>query len=82
MVLNISPRILIEKISKLIGNPLNKKALGLDSVLNKVFKVVTLIIIKDLAKTASYYLTSEIILKRLKKFIIIVLRKKFFFTFS
>jgi len=47
-----------------------------DGILNKVFKVVILVIVKDLAKITSYYFTSEIILKSLKKFIIVVLRKE------
>ena len=38
--------------------------------------MVALVIVKDLVKVASYYLTSRIILKHFKKFIIIVLRKK------
>jgi len=38
--------------------------------------MVALVIIKDLAEIASYYFTSEIILKCPKKFIIIVLHKK------
>jgi len=38
--------------------------------------VVALVIIKDLAEVASRYFTSKIILKRLKEFITIVLRKE------
>jgi len=38
--------------------------------------VVILVIVKDLAKTASYCFVSGIILKSLKKFIIIVLCKE------
>jgi len=75
-VLNISPIILIEEISKLIRSLLNRKALGLDSILNEVLKVVALVIIKDLAEVASYYFTSGIILESLKESITIVLRKK------
>jgi len=75
-MLNISPTILTEEISKLIISFLNKKALGLDSILNEVLKVVALIIIKDLAEAASYYFTSGIILKSLKESITIVLYKK------
>jgi len=41
--------------------------------------VVILVIIKNPAKTASYYFASGIILKRLKKILIIVLRKKWNF---
>jgi len=76
MAFNISPSILIEEISKLIRSFLNGKALRLDSILNKVFKVVILVIVKDLAKAASRCLASGIILKRLKKSIIVVLRKE------
>jgi len=52
--LNISFIILIKKINKLIKSLLNGKALGLDGISNKGFKVIALIIIKDLAKMASY----------------------------
>jgi len=75
-VFNISPIILIVKINKLIRSLLNGKVLGLNSILNKVFKVVVLVIIKDLAKVISYYFASGIILKRLKEFIIMVLYKE------
>jgi len=75
-VLNISPTILTEEISKLIRSLLNRKALGLDSIPNKVLKVVTLIIIKDLVEVASYYFTSKIILESLKESITIVLYKE------
>jgi len=75
-VLNISPIILIEEISKLIRSFLNRKALGLDSILNKVLKVAALAIIKDLAEVASYYFTSGIILESLKESITIVLYKE------
>jgi len=50
--------------------------LGLDGILNKVFKIAILIIIKDLAEIASYYFANKIILKSLKKSIIVVLRKE------
>jgi len=75
-VLNISPTILIKEIGKLIRSFLNRKALGLDSILNKVLKVVALVIIKDLIEVASYYFASGIILKSLKKSITMVLRKE------
>jgi len=75
-VLNISPTISTEEIGKLIRSLLNRKALGLDGILNKVLKVVALVIIKDLAEVASYYFTSEIILESLKESITIVLRKE------
>jgi len=75
-VLNISLGILTEEVSKLIRSLLNKKALGLDGILNKFFKVVALVIIKDLAKIANCCFASGIILKRLKEFIIVVLRKE------
>jgi len=38
--------------------------------------VAALVIIKDLAEVASYYFTSRIILKSLKKFITVVLYKE------
>ena len=38
--------------------------------------MVVLVIVKDLVKIISYYFASGIILKRLKKFIIVVLYKK------
>jgi len=75
-VLDISLIILIKEISKLIRSLLNVKALGPNSILNKVFKVAVLVIVKDLAKITSYYFASGIILKSLNKFINIVLHKK------
>jgi len=75
-MLNISPTILTKEISKLIRSLLNRKALGLNSILNKVLKVVALVIIKDLAEAASYYFASGIILKSLKESITVVLRKE------
>jgi len=75
-VLNISPTILTKEISKLIRSLLNRKALRLNSIPNKVLKVVALVIIKDLAEAASYYFTSRIILKSLKESITIVLYKE------
>jgi len=75
-ILNISPTILIEEISKLIRSLLNRKALGLDGIPNKVLKVAALVIVKDLAEAASYYFASKIILKSLKEFITIVLCKE------
>ena len=74
--LNISPIILIEKISKLIRSFLNSKALGLNSILNKIFKMVVLIIVKDLIKIINNYFINKIILKSFKEFIIVVLYKK------
>jgi len=75
-VLNISPTILIEEISKFIRSLLNKKALGLDSIPNKVLKVAALVIIKDLAEAASHYFASGIILESLKESITVVLYKE------
>jgi len=75
-ILNISPTILTEEISKLIRSLLNRKALGLDSILNKVLKVAALVIIKNLAKAASYCFASGIILKSLKESITVVLYKE------
>ena len=75
-MLNISPTILIEEISKLIKSLLNGKALGLDGILNKVLKVVALVIKKDLVKAASYYFTNRIALESLKESITAVLYKK------
>jgi len=75
-VFNISSIISIEKINKLIKSLLNGKALKLDSIPNKVLKVVILVIVKDLIKTTSYYFASGIIPKSLKKFITIMLYKK------
>jgi len=73
---NISPIILIEEINKLIRSFLNNKVLRLDSILNKIFKIAVLVIIKDLVKVTSCYFTNGIILKSLKKFIIAVLYKE------
>jgi len=76
--LNISFIISAKKINKLIKSLLNKKALGLDSIPNKILKVVILIIVlvKDLAKIVNNYFTNKIIPKSLKKSIIIVLYKE------
>jgi len=73
---NISLIISKEEISKLIRSLLNSKALRPDSILNEVFKVVALIIIKDLVEIASYCFANGTILKSLKEFITVVLRKK------
>ena len=73
---NISLITLIKKIIKLIRSLLNGKVLKLNGILNKGFKMVVLVIIKDLAKIASYYFANKIILKSLKKSIIVVLRKE------
>ena len=75
-IFNISPIILIKEINKLIKSLPNKKALKLNNMLNKVFKVVALVIKKDLVKIASYYFVNKIILRNLKKSIIIILYKK------
>ena len=75
-VFNISPIILKNKINKLIKSLLNKKALKLNSILNKIFKIIALVIAEDLAKATNYYFTNKIILKSLKKSITIVLYKK------
>jgi len=75
-IFNISPIILKEEINKLIRSFLNNKVLKLNSILNKGFKIIILVIIKDLAKIISYYFINRIILKSFKKSIIIVLYKK------
>ena len=75
-VLNISPIILVEKISKLIKSLFNRKALKLYSILNKILKIIILIIVKNLIEVVNYYFISRIILKSLKEFIIIVLHKE------
>jgi len=75
-VLNISPTISTEEISKLIRSLLNRKALGLDSIPNKVLKVAALVIVKDLTEAASYCFASGIILKSLKESITVVLHKE------
>jgi len=74
--LNISPIILIEEINKLIRSLLNGKILKLNSILNKGFKVVILVIAKDLVKVTSHYFVNKIIPKSLKELIIVVLYKE------
>jgi len=73
---NISSIILIEEISKLIRSFFNGKVLRLNGILNKVFKIVVLVIIKDLAEVVSHCFANRIILKSFKEFIIVVLHKK------
>ena len=67
---------MIEEINKLIISLLNRKTLRSNSILNKFFKVVALVILKNLAEIASYCFTSGIIPKSLKKFITVVLCKE------
>jgi len=75
-VLNISPTISTEEISKFIRSLLNGKILGPDSIPNEVLKVVALVIVKDLVEIASYCFASKIILESLKEFITVVLHKE------
>ena len=72
-VFNISLIILIKKIKRLIKGLLNRKSLGPNNIPNEVFKVIALVIIKDLAKAANYCFINRIILKSLKESITIVL---------
>ena len=74
--LNISPIILKKEINRLIKSLLNGKALRPNNIPNKVFKVIALVITKDLIKAVSYCFINKIILKSLKEFIMVVLRKK------
>ena len=74
--MDISPIVLKEKINRLIKGLLNRKALGPDSILNKVFKVIALVIAKDLAKTVSYCFINGIIPESLKKSIMVILHKE------
>jgi len=55
---------------------LNGKALGPNSIPNEVFKVIALVMAKDLVKAASYCFTNGIILESLKESITVVLRKE------
>jgi len=73
---NISFIITTEEINKLIRSLLNNKALRLDGILNKGFKIVILVIVKDLAEIVSHCFINGIIPKSLKEFIIVVLRKE------
>jgi len=57
-----------KEINKLIRRFLNNKVLKLNSILNKVFKVVILVIIKDLTKIVSDCFVNRIILKKFKNF--------------
>jgi len=75
-VLNTSPTILIEEISKLIRSLLNGKALGPDGILNEVLKMVALVIIKNLVEVASHCFTNGTIPESLKESITVVLRKE------
>ena len=62
--------------NKLIKSLSNGKALSPNNIPNKVFKIIALIIAKDLAKVVSYCFINKTILKGLKEFIIMVLRKE------
>ncbi len=75
-VFNISPIILIKEINRLIKSLLNGKALRLNNILNKVFKVIVLVITKDLVKVASYCFINGIIPESLKESITVVLCKE------
>ena len=74
-VFNISLIILKEEINRLIKGLLNKKALRPNNILNKVLKIIALVIAKDLAKAASYYFTNKTIPESLKESIIVILHK-------
>ena len=52
---------------------LNRKALGPDGIPNKGFKVIALVIKKDLAEIASYCFANKIAPKSLKEFITTIL---------
>ena len=75
-VFNISLIILIKEINKLIESLPNGKALGPNNIPNEVFKMVALVIKKDLVKAANYCFANGIVPKNLKKSIIIILYKK------
>ena len=49
-IFNISPIISIKEINRLIKSLLNGKSLRPNNIPNKVFKVIVLVIIKDLAE--------------------------------
>ena len=65
-VFNISLIILIKKNNRLIKSLPNRKALRPNNIPNEVFKIVVLIITKDLAKAANYCFINKTILKSLK----------------
>jgi len=75
-VLNISPTISTEEISKLIRSLPNGKAPGPDGIPNEVLKVAAPVIAKDLAEAASHYFASGIIPESLKESITVVLCKE------
>jgi len=63
----ISNKVTKQQIESIIYKLLNKKALGLDKILNKVLKLVALIIVKDFVYTISNYLVSKSLLLRYKE---------------
>ena len=75
-VLDISLIVSKKEINKLIKGLPNGKALRPDNIPNEVFKVIALVIAKDLAKATSHYFTNGIIPESLKKSIMVILRKK------
>ena len=73
---NIGFIILTKEINKLIKSVLNRKALKPNSILNKVFKIVALVITKDLAKAFNYCFANKTTLKSLKESITVISHKK------
>jgi hypothetical protein len=69
----ISNKVTKQQIKDTIYKLLNRKALRPDRILNKVLKLVTLIIVKDLAYAISNCLVSRLLLLRYKESTIIVL---------
>jgi hypothetical protein len=69
----ISNKVTKQQLKSVIYKLLNRKALGLDKILNKVLKLVALIIAKDLAYVISNCFANKSLLLRYKKSTTIVL---------
>ncbi len=65
-----------EEVKKVIQKFLNRKALGLDSILNEVLKIITSIIAEELAQVITELLQTGNIPHSYKESIMVVIRKE------
>ena len=74
-LLNILYKVTEKELQKIINKFPKDRALGPDSIINKVIYIVALLILKELAQIIIKYLIIGL-LKGLKKLFILVLKKK------